>query len=263
MIVYEKGNYAGSLLQQSRQGGLIASLTSYAVTDFNAERHYHDVPHLSFTIKGGLKEKKKEPYTILPGDINYYHAGEEHQLTMIGKPSLRVNLELDTGFTNLFSFTEEMAERAIIKNPYAKFLMLKIYRELLVGDHSTHPAIDALLIGLLHQPVPHPAEKSLPTWVSRVRDYIYEAKESVSLISLAGSVGIHPVTLSRYFPRYFGCSLGDYMRQIKVEKALVLLKSTQIPLSRIACDCGFYDQSHFIKVFKYYTGYSPAVYRLL
>src|SRR5437867_951329 len=89
MIVYEKGNYAGSLLQQSSQGGLIASLTSYAVTDFNAERHYHDVPHLSFMVKGGLKEKKKEPYAILPGDINYYHAGEEHQLAMIGKPSLR------------------------------------------------------------------------------------------------------------------------------------------------------------------------------
>jgi AraC family transcriptional regulator len=263
MIVYEKGNYAGSLLQQSRQGGLIASLTSYAVTDFNAERHYHDVPHLSFTLKGGLKEKKKEQYAILPGDINYYHAGEEHQLTLIGKPSLRINLELDTSFTSQFSFAEEIAERAIIKNPCAKFLMLKIYRELLVGDRSMHPAIDALLIRLLHQPVPHAAGKSLPAWAYRVREYLYEAKESVSLNSLAESAGVHPVTLSRYFPRHFGCSLGDYMRQVKVEKALVLLKSTQSPLSRIACDCGFYDQSHFIKVFKYYTGYSPAVYRLL
>ncbi len=46
----------------------------------------------------------------------------------------------------------------------------------------------------------------------------------------------------------------------KMEKAKNLI-SSEMDLVEIALECGFYDQSHFSKVFKLYTGLTPAQYR--
>lgn len=57
--------------------------------------------------------------------------------------------------------------------------------------------------------------------------------------------------------KYFGCTLVDYMRKIKVDKALYYLNHTSKTLTEVAYECGFADQSHFTRVFKTYTGCTP------
>ncbi len=62
---------------------------------------------------------------------------------------------------------------------------------------------------------------------------------------MATIIGVHPVTISKYFPRYFSCTLGEYMRKLKIEKSLSLIKSPGNSLTNVAYACGFFDQSHF------------------
>jgi AraC-like DNA-binding protein len=54
--------------------------------------------------------------------------------------------------------------------------------------------------------------------------------------------------------------LGEYIRKLKIEKSLIFLHKND-SLSEIAFDCGFADQSHFIRCFKENIGITPLKYR--
>jgi AraC family transcriptional regulator len=51
------------------------------------------------------------------------------------------------------------------------------------------------------------------------------------------------------------------MRRLKIEKSLYLLKDSSFSLTEIAAECGFSDQSHFIRTFKQLTGFLPNSYK--
>jgi AraC-like DNA-binding protein len=47
----------------------------------------------------------------------------------------------------------------------------------------------------------------------------------------------------------------------RFNKSLELVRRIDLPLTAIAYDCGYYDQAHFIKEFKKYTGLTPSEVR--
>ena len=53
------------------------------------------------------------------------------------------------------------------------------------------------------------------------------------------------------------------MRRIKIERSLALIESNQTNLTEIGFQCGFADQSHFIRTFKNQTGFSPKQFQKL
>lgn len=90
-----------------------------------------------------------------------------------------------------------------------------------------------------------------------------EWNQNHSLSDLSIRLGVHPVTISKYFSRYFGCTFGEYMRKIRVDRSLFFIRNTHYSLTEIAFLCGFSDQSHFIRVFKQYTGLYPKYFQKL
>ena len=52
-----------------------------------------------------------------------------------------------------------------------------------------------------------------------------------------------------------------YAKKIRIDRAKVLLVTTNNSILEIALTLGFHDQSHFHKVFKSFTGLSPSEYR--
>ena len=87
--------------------------------------------------------------------------------------------------------------------------------------------------------------------------------EKLTLKELSAAAGVHPVTISKNFPKHFSCSLGEYMRRVKVEKSVRLIRQKHATLTEIALRCGFADQSHFIRTFKAATGFLPKEFRKL
>jgi transcriptional regulator GlxA family with amidase domain len=55
--------------------------------------------------------------------------------------------------------------------------------------------------------------------------------------------------------------LGDYIRKLRVENALILLGNKERSLTDIALECGFSDQSHFIRCFKVLNKINPSHFR--
>jgi AraC family transcriptional regulator len=157
-----------------------------------------------------------------------------------------------------------MVRLAADKNPDAKFLMIKIYRELLINDALTGTTNQMLFLQLVHHSEALENHAGLPGWVKVVRHFIGENLDhKFTLSDLSLAAGVHPITVSKHFPKYFHCTLGEYIRKRKIEQSLALIKSDGLTLTGLAYACGFFDQSHFTRTFKGLVGFLPARYKML
>lgn len=262
MLTLKKGIYSGDVTCAKNLNGIIACVTDYTINDYNSSMHCHENAHLSFMVQGGCVEKKKDAFDITPGNITYYSSGEMHQVVKIAEASRRVNLELEESFFSQFNLNDTQTRVAILKNLEFKFLMIKVYKELLTNDFLSGISIQMLLFQLISQEQYHAPKNKLPLWTNAVEEYLHNSSdEKVSLQELALITNLHPVTLSKNFQKYFHCTIGEYKRRIKIEKSLTLIKSSKLSLTEIALECGFFDQNHFIRTFKHITGFLPMEYR--
>lgn len=79
---------------------------------------------------------------------------------------------------------------------------------------------------------------------------------------LSRKVYISPQYLTRLFSHFLGYSVYEYLTQYRIGKAKeLLLMQTNLDISEIALRVGFSDTSHFIAMFKKYTGITPLKYR--
>src|SRR5262249_10518484 len=85
--------------------------------------------------------------------------------------------------------------------------------------------------------------------------------ENLTLAQVAQAAGVHPVYLGHIFRQEFGETLGEYLNRVRVRAAAESLANSTVPLSAIALDFGFYDQSHFTRVFRQVTGATPGAFR--
>jgi AraC family transcriptional regulator len=125
-------------------------------------------------------------------------------------------------------------------------------------------AIDELLVRIFDQLVPVKQKRyaATPGWIAALTEMLHELPENrLTLESLSVQLGIHPVHLCRYFTKHFHCTLGEYLRQLRVERSLNLLRNSRLSLTEIAYRCGFADQSHFNRCFKTANRMTPFQYR--
>lgn len=83
----------------------------------------------------------------------------------------------------------------------------------------------------------------------------------LEIADLADRAQISVSQLQREFSQLFGITPSRYIKEVRVGVARHLLQSSDLPLSEVALECGFYDQSHFSRSFKSSTGISPLKYR--
>jgi AraC family transcriptional regulator len=144
-------------------------------------------------------------------------------------------------------------------------LAASLYREFRNEDGLAPLAMEGLALEFLAVAA-RSAERSVPSapprWLRQVRDALHDRfRESVSLQELARDVGMHPAHLARTFRRYYGCTVGDYVRNLRVERGREELTATDRPLIEIALMLGYADQSHFSTAFKRHTGMTPSAFR--
>lgn len=86
-------------------------------------------------------------------------------------------------------------------------------------------------------------------------------EEHIQAKDIAKAVNISEGYAFTLFKKHIGVSLMDYVKSLKVERAKILLLKTNKSILDISITLGFYDQSHFTKVFKKKVGMSPSNYR--
>ena len=199
------------------------------------------------------------PYQRIAGDMFYYKAGENHKTVRTIKDSKNINIEFKDeilkkdGITFVPDFNFE--------NPTPKLLFLRILNELLTNDNISSSSIEALAFQLFE--FDNSVKRDIkPKWAALIDDYFKENWASdFSLIDIAAEIGVHPITISKNFKKYYTCTFGEYRRMLKIHNSIPLIKNSEMSLSQVAYACGFSDQSHFIRNFKKYAAFLPNDFR--
>jgi AraC-like DNA-binding protein len=88
---------------------------------------------------------------------------------------------------------------------------------------------------------------------------VRRSSTSISVGKLSAEIGLSQRQLLRSFQERIGLSPKEYLRVSRFTHSLQYLKRyPHISLTEVACQSGYYDQSHFIRDYKEYTGYSPS-----
>lgn len=107
--------------------------------------------------------------------------------------------------------------------------------------------------------------KKTPAWVKEIKEMIQDQIDtqfSFNFKKISNDLALNPSYLSREFSKYFdNLSFGEYIRKIRIEKAIELIQESNYSLTEIAYLTGFSDQSHFTRIFKKHTGNNPSLYR--
>ncbi|MFD1886630.1 helix-turn-helix transcriptional regulator [Paenibacillus wenxiniae] len=84
---------------------------------------------------------------------------------------------------------------------------------------------------------------------------------SIRMEQIAAAVNVHPGYLHRVFRKHMETTPTDYLNTLRMEKAMMLLGSTDIPIAEIADYVGVSSRQYFHLLFKKHTSQTPADYR--
>lgn len=84
--------------------------------------------------------------------------------------------------------------------------------------------------------------------------------KKITIKDLEGIFHINRTTLSERFKNTTGTTIKNYLINIRLKMAAMLLRDTLLPISDIAIRAGFTDTTHFTRSFKKKIGYLPSEY---
>lgn len=228
--------------------------------------HYHENAYFTLILQGNLIESnKKNRYQCAAGSLLFRGRQEPHYDVQLENNTKFFNVEFGNDCLKEFPFEANALEGIInIENHDIKFLFYKIFKETKICDDLAFPAIQMLLYEAFGQMLrfKQTKQKTQPAWTKKLKEILHCGyAEKFSLENLSNELNIHPAHLSRDFSKHFHCTFGEYVRKVRVERSFALLPEKNHSLTEIAFECGFSDQSHFLRCFKQFIGINPYTYR--
>ena len=262
MRYFTKGKYLGSTNHKFELEGNLMMITTYRNCP-DSDWHYHENSFFTFVLNGSCREiRKGYTHESSPGDLLYFEKGIIHKNSHYTEYSGNFNLELNDKWLANYDvqFKIDPADFVLQKCDF-KFLFIQLYNEFLNLDSASSVSMNDILLRIMGNKI-YEISRGTPSWVPKIKEFLKENwTTSFSLKELSAIINVHPVTISKNFTRYFGCTLGEFIRKYRIEKALTLIRTTDLSLTDIALTCGFADQSHFTRNFKKLTGSLPLYYR--
>lgn len=230
-------------------------------------RHTHDDPTLCYVLRGRFTEYVGgQAVDCLSDSLKVTPAGETHWNRFAAGETHGLRIDVDRRrFTDSRAIYQLLDERVHVSGAHAGSIINRLLAELDAGDESAAIAVEGLLLELLatlaRDAVPATAS-SLPRWLRQADEMIRELYASrIALSGVACAVGVAPATLARSYRSAFRITVGERIRQLRIERAVRDLLESEEPLSSVALRAGFYDQSHFTNLFRRRFGVTPAQYR--
>lgn len=261
-ILLSKGHYLAPSFEVCELNNLLVGVTNHGTPVTTGHWHAHEHPMISFVLYGNNVEYRKgQVIERNTGCINYYHAYEPHKNIYHQFPSKHISLELNPAFLAQYHYSENQIEQAVQQNRDALFTFIKLLKEAFTNDVYAADAVEMLFLAFIEEGLQVKNEAHFPSWIKHLREILHDRwNETLSLQELSDQVNVYPTTISKYFKRYFQCTLGEYARKLKIHHSIELLHTAHYSLTETAHICGFSDQSHFTRVFKSMMGYLPKEY---
>ncbi|MFH6994161.1 chromate resistance protein ChrB domain-containing protein [Flavobacterium sp. FlaQc-48] len=217
--------------------------------------HYNDECTFDYIIK---KYQIKDPAVLILSKIVRGADTDRHDLAKESAGLWAISAGLSHNSTNdsellktgmllydaLYSWATHLYQQNHLQNSPFESLLHEVYQKFLIEKKSN---------------------KKTPSWVKDLKEIIQDqvdAQFTFDLKKISNDLELNPSYLSREFSKYFeDLNFGDYVRKLRIEKAVNLIQNSAYTLTEIAYMTGFSDQSHFTRIFKLHTGKNPSSYR--
>ena len=124
-----------------------------------------------------------------------------------------------------------------------------------LGEGGTHERIAALTAALRLQPAAAPPEAVL-----RSIRLILESQGTLPVTEICARTGMRERNLERAFARFVGLTPKFYSRVVRFSAIFKAVNGEGPSLSDLSLHAGYYDQPHFHRNFKAFTGENPSEY---
>lgn len=217
--------------------------------------HVHEKPYLCVVTRGEYRERTPHAtHDCRRATVLLHPAGSTHSDEFADVDSRCLNVEIEPHWLRDHRF---LREHVVFENGPLPAIGLRIEREMHERDELTPLAMEGLLLEMTVA-TERSARDAMPSWLRRSISRLRE--ETPSLNVLAADAGVHPGHFARAFRRHVGCTVGDYARRVRIERAIEAIDAGGA-LADVAIACGFADQSHFTRTFRRVTGTTPSAHQ--
>jgi AraC family transcriptional regulator len=229
--------------------------------------HAHVRPFFYLVLEGlCIETSAGRTRTRGPSTLVFHPAGQVHTNQWQGRAARCFHVEVPpVRLDGLREDAPVLDQPADFDKGLLSWLVLRLYREYERMDQASPLALEGLALEVLAEmarPAGLAPPRHVPRWLGEARTLLHDRfAENPTLSELGAVVGVHPAHLARAFRQHHGCSVGTYLRRLRVEYACRELAATARPLADIALAAGFADQSHFTRIFRRHTGTTPAEFR--
>lgn len=256
------------------------------IKDAMPKYHSHDDHYEIFYLINGKRKYfiKDKTYFVNPGDLVFINKGDLHRTFNVDDYE---HERLLINFTNEFLKCEQDSYISLLQSIFSQTLIIQLnfhekqefesilysmIKEIEKGDEGHELYLKALLIQLLILSVRYlnrnsaGTQESIGNVYNKVTDIIqyinkhYDAAD-LSLQSIADVFFISPYYLSRIFKIATGFTFTEFLNHIRIQKAQHILRESDMKVIDIAGKVGFNSLTHFGRVFKRNTQYTPSAYR--
>jgi AraC family transcriptional regulator len=198
----------------------------------------------------------------------FHPAGERHANAFCARGGRIFRLEMDEAWlTRLRDCGARLDRPAQSQHGLLSQIALRMFSEFRARDSASSLMIEGQafeFVAAIVRSAEATTSGRAPAWLGDVMQYLHaRAEEELGLDDVARVAGVHPAHLNRVFRLRHGCSVGEYVRRLRVDIAARELATSQRRIADIASGLGFADQSHFSRVFVKLRGITPGRFRKL
>lgn len=232
-------------------------------------RHDHASAIINLTLYGSFQQTVgNRPQECEAGSLLIIPPGESHNNKYGQEGTHSLLIELSPPRLDHFrAFTDLFESPSHEKGGNLSPTMRRIYDEFRRRARGFELVIEGLILEMLGQTFRqnNPGNFSPPPrWLIEAQELIHQHfAEKISLCGVADAVEVHPSHLARTFRKYHRCSLGGYVRRLRIEYAAKEILKRDSSLTNVALAAGFSDQSHLTREFQRQLQITPAVYKRL
>ena len=251
--------------------------------------HRHDFFYFNFTYQGeydSISFKYDNRITIREGEL---YAGQpfaghalcvhdDKETTIIGvliqrETFFRTFLPMLSSNTRLFhflldpatnEFSDEFMHFKIEHDCNIRTLLEMMVIEYANKQEDTQAVLKSLTLSFLLQVARQFVQANQTAPCERLSEkivqYMSEHFDSVTLKDIAKHFSYHPNYVSTLLQRELGRSFSEILLEQRMERAVILLKGTNLPIEEVALLLGYSNSSNFYKAFREYFKSSPREY---
>lgn len=233
--------------------------------------HVAGTVELEYNVEGRYAKEPSYPglLTLTSSDtpIGVRWNGPTQNFGCFLTPTLRQRVAAE--YTDRDPAQIELRPLVNLHDPLSEQIMWAFLHEVESGNVGGRLYVESLAQTLIIHTLVHyssltqirklPEGKGLtPAQIRRVREFIdANLVHEIGVAELAALINFSQSYFSQQFKRSFGLTPHQYLIQVRVERARVLLEQGNLAVSEVATKVGFYDQSHLAHHFKRFYRVSP------